>query len=100
MIDTYKAWGINPTPMAWDETFTALQQRVVDGQDNPYMTVHSMKFYEVQKYITNIHYLFSLEPLMIGEAFFKRQSPELQNHLESCQGCHRAFPTIYHCKRG
>ncbi|MDM7255590.1 MAG: TRAP transporter substrate-binding protein, partial [Paracoccus sp. (in: a-proteobacteria)] len=35
MIETYKAWGINPTPMAWSETFAALQQKVVDGQDNP-----------------------------------------------------------------
>ena len=32
MISSYQAWGINPTPMAWGETFTALQQRVVDGQ--------------------------------------------------------------------
>ena len=44
MLDTYKSWGINAVPMAWAETFTALQQKVVDGQDNPYLTVHSMKF--------------------------------------------------------
>jgi len=48
MIDTYRAWGIDPTPMAWSETFTGLQQKVVDGQDNPYLTVNSMKFSEVQ----------------------------------------------------
>jgi tripartite ATP-independent transporter DctP family solute receptor len=53
MIASYKSWGVNPTPMAWDETFTALQQKVVDGQDNPYITNYVMKFYEVQKYITN-----------------------------------------------
>jgi len=73
MIDTYKSWGINPTPMAWDETFTALQQKVVDGQDNPYITNYVMKFYEVQKYVTNIRYLFSLEPLIISEALFQKQ---------------------------
>ncbi len=78
MIDTYKSWGINPTPMAWDETFTALQQGVVDGQDNPYITNYVMKFYEVQKYITNIRYIFSLEPLIISESLFQRQSPALQ----------------------
>jgi tripartite ATP-independent transporter DctP family solute receptor len=81
MIDTYKSWGINPTPMAWDETFTALQQKVVDGQDNPYITDYVMKFYEVQKYITNIRYLFSLEPLIISEALFQKQSPEMQKIL-------------------
>ena len=81
MIDTYKSWGINPTPMAWDETFTALQQKVVDGQDNPYITNYVMKFYEVQKYVTNIRYLFSLEPLIISEALFQKQSPKMKKIL-------------------
>ncbi len=81
MIDTYKAWGINPTPMAWSETFTALQQRVVDGQDNPYMTIYSMKFDEVQKYITNIRYLFSIEPLIVSEAVFQDQNAATQKAI-------------------
>lgn len=42
--------------MAWDETFNALQQKVVDGQENPYPVFASNKFEEVQKYITEIHY--------------------------------------------
>ncbi|MCP4472173.1 MAG: TRAP transporter substrate-binding protein [Gammaproteobacteria bacterium] len=71
MIDVYKSWGAPPTPMAWSETFTALQQKVVDGQDNPYLTVHSMKFYEVQKYVTNIRYIFSVEPLIVSEQVFQ-----------------------------
>lgn len=81
MIATYQAWGINPTPMAWGETFTALQQRVVDGQDNPYITVSAMKFNEVQKHVTNVRYLFSLEPLIVSESVFKRQSPEVQKAI-------------------
>ncbi|HXG28365.1 MAG TPA: TRAP transporter substrate-binding protein [Nevskiales bacterium] len=81
MIATYQAWGINPTPMAWSETFTALQQRVVDGQDNPYITVSAMKFNEVQKYITNIRYIFSLEPLIMSEQVFKEQKPEVQKAI-------------------
>ena len=78
MIDTYKSWGNNPTPMAWSETFTALQQGVVDGQDTPYITIHAMKFYEVQKYITNIRYLFLLEPIVISEGIFQELSEEEQ----------------------
>lgn len=78
MIATYQAWGINPTPMAWSETFAALQQKVVDGQDNPYMTVYAMKFDEVQKYITNIRYIFSIEPLIVSEQVFQSLSPEEQ----------------------
>ncbi len=81
MIATYQAWGVNPTPMAWSETFTALQQKVVDGQDNPYITVHAMKFYEVQKYITNIRYIFSLEPLIVSESVFQSQSEDVQKAI-------------------
>ena len=79
MLDSYKSWGINATPMAWSETFTALQQKVVDGQDNPYLTVHSMKFYEVQKYVTNIRYIFSIEPLVISEMLFQDLDKKTQD---------------------
>jgi tripartite ATP-independent transporter DctP family solute receptor len=81
MIASYQAWGINPTPMAWSETFTALQQRVVDGQDNPYITVAAMKFNEVQKHITNIRYVFSLEPLVVSEVVFKKQPADVQKAI-------------------
>ena len=78
MIATYKAWGVNPTPMAWSETFAGLQTGVVDGQDNPYITVYSMKFDEVQSHVTNLRYLFSIEPLIVSEAVFQGLSEEEQ----------------------
>ncbi|WP_334062706.1 TRAP transporter substrate-binding protein [Limimaricola cinnabarinus] len=78
MIATYKAWGVNPTPMAWSETFAGLQQKVVDGQDNPYITVYAMKFDEVQDYVTNLRYIFSIEPLIVSEAVFQDMSEEDQ----------------------
>ncbi len=78
MIATYNSWGVNPTPMAWSETFAGLQLKVIDGQDNPYITNFAMKFDEVQKYITNIRYLFSIEPLIISEAVFQSLSEEDQ----------------------
>ena len=81
MIASYQAWGINPTPMAWSETFTALQQGVVDGQDNPYITVWSMKFNEVQKYITPIRYVFSLEPLIVSESIYKKLPADVQKAI-------------------
>ncbi|WP_086930188.1 TRAP transporter substrate-binding protein [Agarilytica rhodophyticola] len=81
MIETYKSWGVNPTPMAWSETFAGLQQKVVDGQDNPYLTVYAMKFDEVQKYITNIRYIFSIEPLIVSEAIFQNLSKKDQTAI-------------------
>ncbi|MBO9448545.1 TRAP transporter substrate-binding protein [Ruegeria sp. R14_0] len=81
MIETYKAWGINPTPMAWSETFTGLQTKVVDGQDNPYLTINAMKFYEVQDHVTNLRYIFSIEPLIVSESVFQGLSEEDQKIL-------------------
>ncbi len=78
MIETWKALGAEPIPMAWPETFTAMQQKVVDGQDNPHVTNFTMKFYEVQNYSTECHYLFSLQPLIFGEKFFKSLPAEDQ----------------------
>lgn len=78
MIGTWKALGAEPIPMAWPETFTALQQGVVDGQDNPHIVNYTMKFYEVQKYMSDCHYLFSLQPLVVGEKFFQNLSKEDQ----------------------
>jgi TRAP-type transport system periplasmic protein len=78
MIETWKALGAEPIPMAWPETFTALQQKVVDGQDNPHITNYTMKFYEVQDYTSEVHYLFSLQPLVFGEKFFQSLPPEDQ----------------------
>ncbi len=81
MIETYKAWGANPTPMAWPETFTALQQKVVDGQDNPYIVNYTMKFHEVQSYITPLHYVFSLQPLIVGVKYFEKLDADMQEIL-------------------
>lgn len=81
MIETYRSWGINPTPMSWNETFAALQQGVVDAQDTPYMTIYAMKFNEVQDYITNLRYLFLIEPLVISESLFQSLSPEEQEQI-------------------
>lgn len=78
MIETWKALGAEPIPMAWPETFTALQQKVVDGQDNPHVANFTMKFYEVQSFTSECHYLFSLQPLIFGETFFQSLPAEDQ----------------------
>lgn len=80
-VATYKAWDANPVPMGWAETFTALQQGVVDGQDNPYVVNNSVKMQEVQRYLTELHHQYSLQPLFIGEKTFESLSPELQKIL-------------------
>ncbi|MBB4303219.1 tripartite ATP-independent transporter DctP family solute receptor [Rhodobium orientis] len=81
-IETFKSWGLDPIPMAWAEVFPALQQGVIDGQENPYTTSISSKFYEVQKYITEIHYLIWSGPIIISERFYQGLPADLQEALD------------------
>jgi tripartite ATP-independent transporter DctP family solute receptor len=63
-IDTYKTIGTNPTPMAWTETFTGMQQGTIDGLDIPISVIYSNRFYEVSKYLSITNHFYS--PLMIS----------------------------------
>lgn len=80
LIASYKAFGASPTPISWSETFTALQQGVVDGQCNGYLTIQTMKFLEAnQKYLTEVHYTYQVQPLAMSEKIFKKLSKEEQD---------------------
>ncbi|GGO50970.1 tripartite ATP-independent transporter solute receptor, DctP family [Roseovarius pacificus] len=64
-IDVMNALGANPQQMQWGETMTALQQGVVDGQENPIgAVIIPQQVYEVQKYLTTWHY--SYDPIFVG----------------------------------
>lgn len=79
MIASYKAFGASPAPIAWAETFTALQQGVVDGQCYGYIGFASMKFIDArQKYLTEVHYTYQIQPLLMSERFYQSLSPEKQ----------------------
>lgn len=79
LIAAYKAFGGSPTPISWAETFTALQQGVVDGQCYGYIGFKAMKFNEAnQKYLTEVHYTYQLQPLVISERVYKKMTPEMQ----------------------
>ena len=63
-LDSFKALGANAVPLPFSELFTALETKAVDGQENPYNTVVSSKFYEVQKYLTVTNHVYS--PWMVS----------------------------------
>jgi tripartite ATP-independent transporter DctP family solute receptor len=77
-VGVYKAWGVNPIVVSWSETFNALQQKVVDAQDNPWTVFVSEKFYEIQKYVTEISYIFQTSAIVISEPFFQKLPQDLQ----------------------
>ena len=77
-LETFRSWGVEPHPLSWSETFNGLQQGVVDGQENPNITNRDQKFYEVQKYVTNIHYNLGIWPLLVSENWYKRLDKDTQ----------------------
>lgn len=66
----FKALGATPTPMAWSEIFTALQQGTVDGQENPLAIIETSKIYEVQKYVSLTDTFYSPCVLMISKTVY------------------------------
>ncbi len=58
-IDTFRQMGANAVPLPFSELFTALETKAVDGQENPYNTILSSKFYEVQKYLSVTNHVYS-----------------------------------------
>jgi tripartite ATP-independent transporter DctP family solute receptor len=73
-----KAWGAKPTPMNFNELYLALQQNVVEGQENPLPTIDSGKFYEVQKYLILTSHIITPRLVVVNEAFWKKLSPSDQ----------------------
>jgi len=58
-ILAWKSAGVNATPMAWGEVYGALQQGVIDGEENPVAVILQMKIYEVQKYLSLTQHVYS-----------------------------------------
>lgn len=77
----YEAWGASPTPVDFKELYTALQQGLVDGQENPAGTIVDVKLYEVQKYMTESRHGFLHYIMMFNKKWFDAQSKPNQEIL-------------------
>ena len=66
-VDVAKALGMNPAPIAWGETYTAMQQGTVDGEGNTYSLLNDAKHTEVIKYATDTRHNYSMHLLMMNK---------------------------------
>lgn len=67
-IAAFKALGSTPTPIAYNETYLALQQGVADGQENPPMSILAMKFYEVQDYLNITNHQYQMMNIFMSDS--------------------------------
>ncbi|MDR1936061.1 MAG: TRAP transporter substrate-binding protein [Candidatus Accumulibacter sp.] len=77
-LATFRGMGANPTPMPFSEIFSALQQKTIDGQENPSTTNFLQKYYEVQKYTTLSNHFYSPFVFMYSKRLWDRLSAEDQ----------------------
>ena len=80
--DHMDALGANPTPVDFDELYSALDQGVVDGEENPLPTIDSMKFYEVQSYVSLTGHAYTPAVVLMSDDFYEGLSEEEQEAVE------------------
>jgi len=73
-MDGYRAFGIQPTPMAFPEVFGALQQGTVDGQENPIPVILASKFSQVQKHLSLTGHVYSPALIITSPRFMNKLS--------------------------
>jgi TRAP-type transport system periplasmic protein len=80
-VKMFKAYGANPTPLAYGEVFAALQAGVMDGQENPFPQIYGGKFHEVQKYLSLSDHVYSPAYLIVSERYWKTLPKDVQQVL-------------------
>ncbi|WP_163272105.1 TRAP transporter substrate-binding protein [Chelativorans alearense] len=81
-VTIWKSLGGAPTPISFPELYGALQQGVVDGQENPYGHILSQRFYEVQQYLTNTNHILLANVNLINKEWYDSLPGDLQNAID------------------
>jgi tripartite ATP-independent transporter DctP family solute receptor len=80
-LDTFKTLGSNAVPMSFSELFTALETKTIDGQENPYVTILTSKFFEVQKYLSMTRHAYTPFIVLYSKKMFETLSKDEQAAL-------------------
>jgi tripartite ATP-independent transporter DctP family solute receptor len=85
-VDWVKALGANPTPLAFPEVYAALEQKAIDGQENPLTVIAANKLYEVQKYVTLTNHQYNPQSVLMSKKFWDTLSaPEKKIIADAAQ---------------
>ena len=90
-LDSFKTLGANAVPLPFSELFTALETKAVDGEENPYNTVLSSKFYEVQKYLTVTNHVYSPWIVTVSKKWWDTLTPAEHKVLQDAAVKSRDF---------
>ncbi|RAP42931.1 C4-dicarboxylate ABC transporter substrate-binding protein [Rhodovulum viride] len=82
-LETFRALGANPQSLDISELYSALQQRVLDGEENPYNIIYTRRFFEVQKYLSDTGHFFDFINVVANKDAFDALSPENQEAVRT-----------------
>ncbi len=82
-VQLFKSLGTNPTPLPATELYTALETKVVDGQDNPYTMVESMGWYEVNKYMLESRHIFSPTFVLVNDKWYNKLDDQAKQWFDT-----------------
>jgi len=81
-VDWVTALGANPTPLPFPEVYAALEQKAIDGQENPVATIKGAKLFEVQKYMTLTNHQYNPQSIVVSKKFWDTLAPADQKILQ------------------
>jgi tripartite ATP-independent transporter DctP family solute receptor len=90
-LDSFKTLGANAVPMPFSELFSALETKTVDGQENPFNTILSSKFFEVQKYLSVTNHVYSPWIVLVSKKWWDGFSKDEQKVLMDAAQVSRDF---------
>jgi len=81
-VDWVSALGANPTPLPFPELYAALEQKAVDGQENPVATIQGARLYEVQKFLTLSNHQYNPQSVLVSRKFWDSLSADEKKVLQ------------------
>ena len=84
LMECYKRWGADATNMNWSETYTALQQKTVEGQENPLPAIDAASVQEVQPYCSLWNANYDCLFFCINQEIYDKLTPEQQAVIDEC----------------
>lgn len=81
---TFVALGATTTTIPYSDLYMGLKTGVADGQENPWVNVEGMKFYEVQQYFTEVNYQFHPDPFYVNAAWWNELPQEYRDIISEC----------------
>ena len=81
---TFQAMGANTVSVPYADLYMGLKTSIADGQENPWVNVEGMKFYEVQKYFTQVNYQFHPDPFYVNAEWWNSLPEEFRTILSEC----------------